>query len=146
MAASSKVAAPLLSSVGGGSMRRGWAAGADIRCFGWLLVLSGLIDLVWILAYPEYALTVFGRTFTGWIGWGVKLQHPVIHWVIGYGFARVRRWALWAYLVYLAIAVVSEIVTQVVGGWHSVRMTMMTVSVAMATYLWARRGVMHAGW
>lgn len=130
----------------GGRFRLALVAGADLRLFGWLLTLSGIVDLFWILLYPDYALKVFGRTFTGWPGWAVKLQHPVIHWVIGYGFARARRWALWTYLAYLAVAILSEIVTQVVGGWHQVRITMMSVSLLVAGYLWMRRGALRSGW
>lgn len=131
---------------GGGTFRRALAAGADLRLFGWLLAISGIVDLCWILLYPDYALKVFGRTFTGWLGWAVKLQHPIIHWAIGYGFARTHRWALWTYLVYLAVAVLSEIITQVVGGWHQVRLTMMSVSLLVAGYLWMRRGALRSGW
>lgn len=50
------------------------------------------------------------------------------------------------YLAYLAVAILSEIVTQVVGGWHQVRITMMSVSLLVAGYLWMRRGALRSGW
>ena len=42
-----------------------WKNGWDIRIFGILLVVAGVFDLVWISAYPNYALKVFGTTFEG---------------------------------------------------------------------------------
>ena len=97
-----------------------WAI--DIRMLGLLFILSGAIDLLWIVSYPDYALKVFGTTFGGWTGEAVKLQHPLIHLAIGIGFFLVRRWAFWGYLAYLALACASEIVTQIVLGYHPVRM------------------------
>jgi len=56
-----------------------WKNGWDIRVFGILLVVAGVFDLVWISAYPNYALKVFGTTFEGVTGEIVKYQHPLIH-------------------------------------------------------------------
>ncbi len=142
MTLSTTLGPPHPASVEVSRVRRALAMGADIRMFGWALALSGVVDVVWILSYPAYALKVFGTTFTGWAGWAVKIQHPLIHWAIGYGFARARRWALWAYLAYLAVACLSETVTQLVDDWHSVRLSMMAVSVVCGGYLWSRRHVL----
>lgn len=126
------------------SSRTGWRSrGLDIRMLGVLFILSGLIDLAWILSYPDYALKVFGTTFGGWVGEAVKLQHPVIHLAIGFGFFLTRRWALWAYLAYLALACASEIMTQVALGYHPVRTAMILISLAFAAYVIARRAVFH---
>lgn len=124
-----------------GALARRLNAGDDIRFLGWLFLLSGAIDLLWILSYPDYALKVFGTTFVGWPGWIVKLQHPVIHWVIGWGFVRTRRWAFRGYLLYLALACASEIVTQLVEGPHPIRLTMIGLSLAFAGYVVCRRRV-----
>lgn len=130
---------------GGRSINAGfWTRAIDIRMLGILFVVSGLIDLLWILSYPDYALKVFGTTFGGWVGEAVKLQHPLIHVVIGLGFFTTRRWALWGYLAYLALACASEIVTQVVVGFHPVRMTMILISLAFAAYVVARRHAFHS--
>lgn len=115
--------------------------GADIRAFGLLFVLSGAIDLAWIVSYPAYALTVFGLRFDGAVGWAVKLQHPVIHGMIGWGFFRLRRWALWVYGAYLGLACASEIVTQLVDGYHPLRTSMILLSGLFAGYVVARRRV-----
>ncbi len=126
------------------SIKAGFVSRAiDIRLLGALFIVSGLIDLLWILSYPDYALKVFGTTFGGWAGEAVKLQHPLIHLAIGLGFVLTRRWAFWAYLAYLALACASEIVTQVVLGYHPVRTTMIMISLAFAAYVVARRAVFH---
>ena len=49
-----------------------WENAWDIRMFGLLLVVAGVFDFVWISAYPNYALKVFGRTFGGLTGEFVK--------------------------------------------------------------------------
>ncbi|MEE8612825.1 MAG: hypothetical protein V3S85_01690 [Nitrospirales bacterium] len=115
------------------------ATGTDIQILGILFLVSGVIDFIWILAYPEYALKVFGTTFGGWMGLFVKFQHPLIHWMIGYGFLKRRRWAFWAYLVYLAMACVSETINQFVYGYHQARTTMIILSLLFGTYIVARR-------
>ncbi len=116
-------------------------SGTDIKILGILFFVSGIIDLFWILSYPEYALKVFGTTFEGWAGILVKYQHPVIHWAIGYGFWHTRRWAYWGYLSYLGIACLSETVNQVVLGFHSTRTTMIVISLVFGTYIVARRNI-----
>ena len=116
-------------------------SGTDIRVFGILFAVAGTTDLIWILSYPEYALKVFGTTFGGWTDLFVKYQHPVIHWMIGYGFWHRRRWALWGYLAYLLTACLSETVNQVVFGFHATRTTMIIVSLVFGTYIVARRRV-----
>ena len=118
--------------------------GTDIKILGILFVLSGGIDFFWILSYPDYALKVFGTTFDGWAGALVKYQHPVIHWVIGYGFWNLRRWSFWGYLAYLGLACVSETINQVVLGFNTTRTSMIIVSLLFGTYIMARRHVFHA--
>ena len=116
-----------------------WKKGQDIRLFGILLVLAGVIDFVWIASYPHYQLKVFGATFDNWLGEMVKYQHPFIHWLIGYGFWKQRLWALYGYLVYLGLGCLSEVVTQVVGGFHTTRTTMILVSLLFGGYIVLRR-------
>ena len=123
----------------GGKIQKFIETGTDIRLLGWLFIVSGIIDFFWILSYPDYALKVFGTTFSGWIGVFVKFQHPVIHWTIGYGFLKTRHWALVIYLLYLVIACLSEIVTQIVQGYHPTRTTMIVISLLFGTYLLARK-------
>jgi len=116
-----------------------WKNGWDIRILGILLVVAGVFDLVWIAAYPNYALKVLGTTFEGLTGEFVKYQHPVIHWILGYGFWRQRRWAFYGYLVYLGLGCLSEVVTQMIDGFHSTRTTMILVSLIFGSYIVLRR-------
>lgn len=118
-----------------------WKQGRDIQIFGILLVFAGSMDLIWIAAYPDYALKIFGTTFTGLAGVFVKYQHPIIHWALGYGFFTRQRWALWGYLAYLGIGCISELTTQFIEGYHSTRTTMILVSLLFGTYILFRRQV-----
>ncbi len=111
----------------------------DLQAFGLLMAISGAVDLVWSMSYPDYALKVFGATFSGWAGWMVKYQHPVIHVAIGIGFIKARLWALGVYLAYLALACTSEVVTQLVEGYHPLRTGLILVSLTVGAYLVARR-------
>ncbi|GJL57131.1 MAG: hypothetical protein NPIRA02_42630 [Nitrospirales bacterium] len=119
--------------------RKFFSDGRDIRILGVLFVISGTIDLFWIMSYPDYALKVYGTTFDGWRGAFVKYQHPIIHWAIGYGFWYRQRWAYWAYLAYLMLACLSEITTQMVEGYHPTRITMIIVSLLFGAYIISRR-------
>ncbi len=118
-----------------------WKQGRDIQIFGILLVFAGSMDLMWIAAYPDYALKVFGTTFTGLAGIFVKYQHPLIHWALGYGFFTRQRWTLWGYLIYLGIGCFSELTTQFIEGYHSTRTTMILVSLLFGVYVFFRRQV-----
>ena len=132
-------AAPVYS--GRSHHRYSWNSGADIKILGILFILSGFVDLVWTISNPGYALKVFGTTFDGIPGLFVKLQHPFIHWLIGYGFWNTRRWVYLTYLFYLALACLSEITTQVVQGYHPIRTTMVMVSILFGCYIIWRRSI-----
>ena len=129
------------ASIAMNKKRTAFASGIDIRLLGILFVLSGVIDFFWILSYPNYALKVFGTTFTGWTGEMVKYQHPVIHLAIGYGFWKTKKWALYTYLVYLTLACMSEITTQMVQGYHPTRTTMIIISIIFGLYIVWRRHI-----
>ncbi|MGB0910015.1 MAG: hypothetical protein ACPGYT_06605 [Nitrospirales bacterium] len=124
-------------------MKQFLPSGNDIRVLGILFLVSGIIDFLWIVSYPDYALKVFGTTFIGWKGALVKYQHPLIHWAIGYGFWHRQRWAYISYLAYLGLACASEITTQVVEGYHSTRTTMIIVSLIFGLYIFSRRHIFH---
>lgn len=49
------------------------STGRDNQILGVLLILAGTFDLMWIVAYPHYALKVLGTTlFSGRAGESVK--------------------------------------------------------------------------
>ena len=120
-----------------------WEKDWDIRIFGILLVVAGAFDFIWISAYPNYALMVFGTSFDGLTGEIVKYQHPFIHWILGYGFGKQRRWAFYGYLAYLVVGCLSEAITQIVGGFHATRTTMIFVSLVFGSYIIFRRSAFH---
>ena len=124
-----------------GARRKKFSRGTDIRVLGVLFVISGVIDFFWIVSYPDYALKVFGTSFTGWIGELVKYQHPVIHLAIGFGFWKTKTWAFYTYLVYLTLACLSEITTQMVQGYHPTRTTMIIISIFFGLYIVWRRNI-----
>ena len=117
--------------------------GKDIKILGLVFVISGFIDLIWIVSYPEYALKIFGTTFEGWAGALVKFQHPIIHWAIGYGFWHQRHWAFFGYLFYLALACLSETTNQLIFGFNVTRTSMIIASLLFGAYVVARRNVFH---
>ena len=117
--------------------------GKDIKILGLVFIISGLIDLIWILSYPEYALKIFGATFEDWRGALAKFQHPIIHWAIGYGFWHQRHWAFLGYLVYLVLACLSETVNQLFWGFNTTRTSMIIASLLFGAYIVARRHVFH---
>jgi len=120
-----------------------WGKAWDIRIFGILLLVAGVFDFIWITAYPNYALKVFGTTFEGLTGEIVKYQHPLIHGLLGYGFWKQRLWAFYGYLLYLALGCLSEVVTQLIGGFHSTRTTMIVISLVFGSYILFRRSAFH---
>lgn len=121
------------------SLKRAWAEGHDLRYLGALFFLSAFMDLYIILMNPDYALPVFCSKPTGWLGLAVKAQSPPAHLLIGYGFVRLRRWALVLYLVYAAYQVISAMVNYVCFGYGRIR-TVMFVTLLMFTgyILWRR--------
>ena len=118
-----------------------WKQGRDIQIFGILLIFAGSFDLIWIAAYPDYSLKVFGATYDGIIGTLVKYQHPIIHWLLGYGFFKRLSWAFFGYLAYLVIGRLSELTTQIIEEYHSTRTTMIFVSLIFGIYILLRRQV-----
>ena len=115
------------------------STGRDIQIFGMLLILAGSFDLIWIAAYPHYALKIFGTTFSGLAGELLKYQHPVIHWALGYGFLKRQIWAFRGYLFYLGIGCLSELTIQALEGFHSTRTTMILISLLCGIYIFLRR-------
>lgn len=118
-----------------------WKQGRDIQILGYVLILAGIIDFFWIASYPDYSLKVFGTTFGGLTGEAIKYQHPVIHWILGYGFVIKRRWALLGYLAYLALGCLSELTTMFIEGFHPTRATMILITLIFSAYVFFRRSV-----
>ncbi len=115
--------------------------GRDIKLFGALFVLVGLIDLLIIEFFPAYALKLFGVTIAGPLAYIVKLHSPAAHFVIGYGFLFLRPWAWGLAIAYGGFGVVSELLNQLEFGFHRLRTGFMVSTVLFLCYLAWRRAL-----
>lgn len=115
--------------------------GRDIKLFGALFVLVGLIDLLIIEFFPAYALKLFGVTIVGPLAYIVKLHSPAAHFVIGYGFLFLRPWAWGLAMAYGGFGIVSELLNQLAFGFHRLRTGFMVSTVLFLCYLAWRRAL-----
>ncbi len=113
----------------------------DIYAIGVIFVLNVVMDTWLIVANPDYALPVFGTTFTGAWGWLVKIQSPILHGVLGYGFLRLRRWSYWLYMAYAGFGLSSALVNLVVFGMGRIRIIFIVSLTLITAYLFTRRRV-----
>ena len=67
-------------------LRQTTQRGIDLKLFGAMFLLVGLIDMLIIEGFPAYALKLFGVTIAGPLAYLVKLHSPAAHFLIGYGF------------------------------------------------------------
>ncbi|HSE57549.1 MAG TPA: hypothetical protein VLA99_02505 [Nitrospiraceae bacterium] len=121
------------------SLKQAWSEGHDLRYLGALFFLSAFMDLYIIAANPDYALPVFCSKPTGWLGLAAKAQSPPSHLLIGYGFVRLRRWALVFYLVYAAYQLISAMVNYVCFGYGRIRTVMFVTLLLFTGYIVWRR-------
>ena len=82
--------------------------GIDIKLFGALFLLVGLIAVLIIEFFPAYELKLFGVTITGPLAYMVKLHSPAVHFLIGYGFLFLRPWAWGLAVAYRSFGLTSE--------------------------------------
>ncbi len=116
----------------------------DMVCFGFLMFFSGVIDLYLIAANPHYNLPVFGVTFTGPMGWLIKLIAPPIHFISGYGAIRGRKWAYPLLMIYSLYGLMSAAVNRLsLPPPHRIRTVFMVVTLFFVVYLYARRDHFH---
>lgn len=121
-----------------------WARGHDIRFLGALFLLSAINDSFIILMNPEYLLPFFCTKPGGIIGFLTKALSPVLHTMVGYGFLRLRRWALFVYLLYAAYGMANAAVNLTCFGPGRVRNTLLMTLASFTVYiLWRRRCFLH---
>jgi hypothetical protein len=117
-----------------------WRRALDIRYLGALFLLTAATDLYIIVANPEYALTIFCAKPRGLIGVLAKAQSPTLHVLIGYGFLRLRRWALLLYLAYAGFGLLNATVNYACLGYGRVRTAFLITLIAFTIYvIWRRR-------
>lgn len=113
----------------------------DIKLFGALFVLVGLIDVLIIEFFPAYALKLFGATITGPLAYLVKLHSPAVHFVIGYGFLFLRPWAWGLAIAYGGFGITSELMNQLTLGFHPLRTGFMIATALFLCYVAWRRAL-----
>jgi hypothetical protein len=117
-----------------------WSHAYDIRYLGALFFLTAFTDLYIIMANPEYALTVFCSKPTGSLGILAKAQSPTLHTLIGYGFMRLRRWALFLYMAYAVFGLLNATANYACFGYGRVRTVFLVTLIAFTAYVgWRRR-------
>ncbi len=117
------------------------AGGLDIKLFGALFLLVGLIDVLIIEMFPAYELKLFGAAVTGPLAYVVKLHSPAAHFLIGYGFLFLRPWAWGLAIAYGGFGLTSELMNQVAYGVHPLRTGFMAATVLFICYVAWRRNV-----
>lgn len=117
-----------------------WRQGHDIRFLGLLLMISALNDTWIILKNLDYLLPFYCTKPDGIPGFAAKAISPALHVAVGYGFLRLRRWALFIYLVYATYGFTNGIVNLTCFGPGRIRNTLLGAIVLSTAYiLWRRR-------
>jgi hypothetical protein len=137
----SPIATPRQDQIEGLALGRPSSPPYDIYVIGVIFVLNVFMDTYLIIANPHYALPLFGMTFSGGWGWLAKIQSPILHGVLGYGFLRSRRWGYVLYMAYAAFGLSSALVNLTLFGVGRIR-TIFIVSLVLITgYIYTRRRV-----
>lgn len=121
------------------TLRLVWKRGHDIRFLGGLFLWTALMDLYIILANPEYHLSVFCTKPTGILGLLFKVQSPVLHIAIGYGFLTLRRWALFVFLAYAGFGILNATTNFACFGFGRIRTVFFISLLAFTAYVIWRR-------
>ena len=119
-----------------------WHQGHDIRFLGLLLLISAVIDS-WIIAVNlDYLLPFYCTKPDGWLGFLAKAISPALHVVVGYGFIMLRRWGLFAYLLYAAYGLTNGLVNLSCFGPGRIRNSLLIAIVLSTLYLLWRRHIL----
>lgn len=122
------------------TLRIVWQQGHDIRFLGLLLLISALNDTWIILTNLDYLLPFYCTKPDGIPGFATKAISPALHLAVGYGFMRLRRWALFIYLVYATYGFTNGVVNLTCFGPGRIRNTLLGAIVLSTAYiLWRRR-------
>jgi hypothetical protein len=116
-----------------------WLRAHDIRYLGALFLLTAFTDFYIIVANPEYALTIFCQKPGGALGVLAKAQSPTLHTLIGYGFLRLRRWALFLYVAYAGFGLLNATVNYACFGYGRVRTVFLLSLLVFTGYVVWRR-------
>mgnify|MGYP000870071970 CR=1 FL=1 len=120
-------------------LRQTTQRGIDLKLFGAMFLLVGLIDMLIIEGFPAYALKLFGVTIAGPLAYLVKLHSPAAHFLIGYGFVFLRPWAWGLAMAYGGFGLMSELIKQFQFGYHHLRTGFMATTALFLCYVSWRR-------
>ncbi|HEY5627162.1 MAG TPA: hypothetical protein VIR79_04410, partial [Nitrospira sp.] len=112
-----------------------WRQGQDIRFLGLLLLISAVIDS-WIIAMNlDYLLPFYCTKPDGLVGFLAKAISPALHVVVGFGFIALRRWGLFAYLIYAAYGFTNGMVNLGCFGPGRIRNSLLVAIIISTMYL-----------
>ncbi len=121
------------------ALKTAWRHAHDIRYLGGLFLFTAFTDLYIIVANPEYSLTLFCSKPEGVPGLLAKAQSPVLHVAIGYGFLKLRPWALLIYMAYAGFGLCNAVANFACFGYGRIRTAFFLSLVAFTVYVFWRR-------
>lgn len=95
---------------------------ADLYILGFLLILSGILDLFLIINYPTYEMSIFGATAQGFTGWLFKLLSPLFHVIVGIGCIGLKRWAFILLIGFSGYGFTNALANYLLYGFGKIRM------------------------
>ncbi len=123
----------------GDTLKIVWHCAHDLRYLGGVFLVTAVVDLAIIVAYPDYSLAVFCAKPTGIPGFIAKGQSPLLHVAIGYGFLMLRPWAFVLYMVYAGYGLLNATTNFACFGYGHIRTVFMLSLVAFTVYVFWRR-------
>ena len=116
-----------------------WTYGHDIRFIGLLFGVAAFTDIAIIVKNPDYQLHVFCSRPEDLLGVLAKLQSPLFHFAIGYGFIRLLKWGLFIYLVYSGYGLLNATVNWICDGYGRIRTVFFVSLLVFTAYILFRR-------
>lgn len=116
-----------------------WAHAHDIRLIGLMFGLAAFTDIWIIIQNPDYQLNVFCSRPSGLIGILSKVQSPLFHIAIGYGFVRLLKWSLFVYLTYAGYGLLNATINWVCEGYGRIRTVFIVSLLIFTVYIFIRR-------
>lgn len=112
----------------------------DITVFAILFFISAFIELGNIMSTGwKYEPKFFGMMTYGVMAKIVLATAPLLHVVLGYGFWKLYRWALYLALFYAADVLTSTISSYILKGYGLIRTIFLVMLLPFVVYLIARR-------
>jgi hypothetical protein len=112
----------------------------DITVFGILFIVSASFELLNIMMTGwKYTPKFFGITTHGFLAKLILAAQPALHLAIGFGFLKLRRWALYLAAFYAADVLTSAISSFILLGYGRIRTLFIVALLPFLPYLWWRR-------